>query len=85
MLAAVLWLGNVSFTVIDNENHVEAVADEGENLSADDALDILLRLLCIIYGSFALSLELQILEILELFFPVNHVGQIWLMIVPLHI
>lgn len=29
MLAAVLWLGNVSFTVIDNENHVEAVEDEG--------------------------------------------------------
>ncbi|KAK3012885.1 hypothetical protein RJ639_009235 [Escallonia herrerae] len=29
MLAAVLWLGNVSFTVIDNENHVEVVADEG--------------------------------------------------------
>ncbi|KAJ4710499.1 myosin 1 [Melia azedarach] len=29
MLAAVLWLGNVSFSVIDNENHVEAVADEG--------------------------------------------------------
>lgn len=29
MLAAVLWLGNVSFTVIDNENHVEPVADEG--------------------------------------------------------
>ncbi|KAG2707922.1 hypothetical protein I3843_05G152800 [Carya illinoinensis] len=29
MLAAVLWLGNISFTVIDNENHVEAVADEG--------------------------------------------------------
>lgn len=29
MLAAVLWLGNVSFTVIDNENHVEAVVDEG--------------------------------------------------------
>ncbi|KAL5825982.1 hypothetical protein ACOSQ3_017817 [Xanthoceras sorbifolium] len=28
MLAAVLWLGNVSFTVIDNESHVEAVADE---------------------------------------------------------
>ncbi|XP_022743577.1 myosin-1-like isoform X1 [Durio zibethinus] len=28
MLAAVLWLGNVSFTMIDNENHVEAVADE---------------------------------------------------------
>ncbi|XP_038892075.1 myosin-1 isoform X1 [Benincasa hispida] len=29
MLAAVLWLGNVSFSVIDNENHVEAVEDEG--------------------------------------------------------
>ncbi|KAF3509344.1 hypothetical protein F2Q69_00003865, partial [Brassica cretica] len=28
MLAAVLWLGNVSFTVIDNENHVEPVAYE---------------------------------------------------------
>ncbi|KAK8627115.1 hypothetical protein V6N13_134740 [Hibiscus sabdariffa] len=28
MLAAVLWLGNVSFTIIDNENHVEAVVDE---------------------------------------------------------
>ncbi|KAJ4897787.1 Myosin-1 [Raphanus sativus] len=28
MLSAVLWLGNVSFTVIDNENHVEPVADE---------------------------------------------------------
>ncbi|KAL7233936.1 hypothetical protein ACSBR1_017524 [Camellia fascicularis] len=32
MLTAVLWLGNVSFTVIDNENHVEPVADEGNNL-----------------------------------------------------
>ncbi|GAA0140427.1 actin binding motor protein [Lithospermum erythrorhizon] len=29
MLAAVLWLGEVSFDVIDNENHVEAVEDEG--------------------------------------------------------
>ncbi|KAK6122486.1 hypothetical protein DH2020_043772 [Rehmannia glutinosa] len=29
MLAAVLWLGNVSFTVIDSENHVEPVEDEG--------------------------------------------------------
>ncbi|KAL5738661.1 hypothetical protein ACOSP7_031422 [Xanthoceras sorbifolium] len=28
MLAAVLWLGNVSSAVIDNESHVEAVADE---------------------------------------------------------
>ncbi|KAK1387438.1 hypothetical protein POM88_015616 [Heracleum sosnowskyi] len=32
MLAAVLWLGNVSFTVIDNENHVEPVVDEGNNI-----------------------------------------------------
>nr|GLL31853.1 IQ motif, EF-hand binding site [Ipomoea trifida] len=29
MLAAVLWLGNISFTVIDSENHVEPVDDEG--------------------------------------------------------
>ncbi|KAI8026036.1 Myosin-1 [Camellia lanceoleosa] len=29
MLIAVLWLGNVSFTVIDNENHVEPMADKG--------------------------------------------------------
>lgn len=29
MLAAVLWLGNIAFSVIDNENHVEVVADEG--------------------------------------------------------
>ncbi|KAL6284468.1 hypothetical protein ACE6H2_015397 [Prunus campanulata] len=29
MLAAVLWLGHISFIVIDNENHVEAVEDEG--------------------------------------------------------
>ncbi|XP_057465935.1 myosin-2-like isoform X2 [Actinidia eriantha] len=28
MLAAVLWLGNISFQVIDNENHVDVVADE---------------------------------------------------------
>lgn len=28
MLSAVLWLGNISFEVIDNENHVEAVSGE---------------------------------------------------------
>ncbi|KAJ8629100.1 hypothetical protein MRB53_022423 [Persea americana] len=28
MLSAVLWLGNISFSVIENENHVEVVADE---------------------------------------------------------
>ncbi|KAK3220156.1 hypothetical protein Dsin_014126 [Dipteronia sinensis] len=44
MLAAVLWLGNVSFTVIDNENHVEAVADEadvvrGKNHQSDFQID----------------------------------------------
>lgn len=29
MLAAVLWLGNISFTSVDNENHAEPVVDEG--------------------------------------------------------
>ncbi|XAR56040.1 Myosin ATPase, partial [Bertholletia excelsa] len=29
MLAAVLWLGNVSFSVVDNEDHVEPVEEEG--------------------------------------------------------
>ncbi|XP_074274054.1 myosin-1-like isoform X3 [Silene latifolia] len=28
MVAAVLWLGNVSFNIIDNDNHVEPVPDE---------------------------------------------------------
>ncbi|KAL1537890.1 Myosin-2 [Salvia divinorum] len=28
MIAAVLWLGNISFLVIDNENHIEVVANE---------------------------------------------------------
>ncbi|GMP63412.1 hypothetical protein CsSME_00025122 [Camellia sinensis var. sinensis] len=28
ILTTILWLGNVSFTVIDKENHVEPVADE---------------------------------------------------------
>lgn len=28
MVSAVLWLGDVSFTVIDNENHVEIIVDE---------------------------------------------------------
>ena len=28
-LAAVLWLGNISFQVVDNENHIEVVTDEG--------------------------------------------------------
>lgn len=29
MLAAVLWLGNISFSVADTENHVEVVSNEG--------------------------------------------------------
>lgn len=29
MLSAVLWLGNVSFAAVDDENHVEPVNDEG--------------------------------------------------------
>lgn len=29
MFAAVLWLGNTSFSVIDNESHIEAVSAEG--------------------------------------------------------
>jgi len=33
MLAAVLWLGNISFTVIDNENHVQADENEGKKFS----------------------------------------------------
>lgn len=29
ILAAVLWLGNICFSVVDNENHVEVVLGEG--------------------------------------------------------
>jgi len=29
MLAAILWLGNISFQDTDNENHIEVVNDEG--------------------------------------------------------
>ncbi|OVA20205.1 IQ motif [Macleaya cordata] len=34
MLAALLWLGNISFQVIDNENHVEVVEDEAVTSTA---------------------------------------------------
>ncbi|XP_030960204.1 myosin-1 isoform X1 [Quercus lobata] len=48
MLAAVLWLGDISFSVIDNENHVEAVTDEGllnvANLIGCDAGELKLAL-----------------------------------------
>lgn len=32
MLSAVLWLGNITFSVIDNENHVSVDDDEGESM-----------------------------------------------------
>jgi myosin V len=38
MLAAVLWLGNISFKVIDNENHIEVVSDEGIVLSSSQVI-----------------------------------------------
>ncbi|KAJ3690189.1 hypothetical protein LUZ61_019353 [Rhynchospora tenuis] len=34
MLAAVLWLGNISLKVIDNENHITVVSDEGAHTVA---------------------------------------------------
>jgi myosin-5 len=30
MLTAILWLGNISFKVIDSENHIEVMSDEGK-------------------------------------------------------
>ncbi|KAG6397811.1 hypothetical protein SASPL_139259 [Salvia splendens] len=35
MIAAVLWLGNISFHVIDNENHTEVVANEAVKNAAN--------------------------------------------------
>lgn len=32
LLAAVLWLGNVSFEVTDHENHITVMIDEGTSL-----------------------------------------------------
>ncbi|XP_027343633.1 myosin-2 isoform X2 [Abrus precatorius] len=34
MLAAILWLGNISFQVTDNENHIEVVNDEAVTCAA---------------------------------------------------
>ncbi|KAF1881143.1 hypothetical protein Lal_00023176 [Lupinus albus] len=34
MLAAILWLGNISFNVTDNENHIEVVEDEAVTTAA---------------------------------------------------
>lgn len=33
MLAAVLWIGNISFSVVDNDNHVTVNDDEGKESS----------------------------------------------------
>ncbi|KAI3869343.1 hypothetical protein MKX03_014521 [Papaver bracteatum] len=48
VLAALLWLGNISFQVIDNENHVEVVEDEAvtsvASLMGCDAQDLRLAL-----------------------------------------
>ncbi|XP_077254052.1 myosin-2-like isoform X2 [Tasmannia lanceolata] len=48
MLASVLWLGNISFSVIDNENHVEVVANEDVTIAANlmgcDVRDLMLAL-----------------------------------------
>ncbi|KMZ72549.1 Myosin-1 [Zostera marina] len=48
ILASVLWLGNVSFTVIDNENHIQVVTDEAVHTVAKligcDAVDLKLAL-----------------------------------------
>ncbi|CAO2833475.1 unnamed protein product [Amaranthus hypochondriacus] len=35
VLTAILWLGNISFQVVDNENHVEVVADEAVTSAAN--------------------------------------------------
>lgn len=32
MLSALLWLGNIKFSVIDGENHVEVISNEGKFL-----------------------------------------------------
>lgn len=49
MLAAVLWLGNISFLVIDNENHIEVVADEGSYMFSVGLCYFCLQLLYLLY------------------------------------
>ncbi|KAF5178950.1 Myosin-1, partial [Thalictrum thalictroides] len=48
MLSAVLWLGNISFQIIDSENHVEVLADEAvvsaSKLMGCDVHDLMLLL-----------------------------------------
>lgn len=62
MLAAVLWLGNISFQVIDNENHVEVIADEGKIYLLGILLDYFLvevSYMMLIYDCWSLSLILN--------------------------
>ena len=42
ILAAVLWLGNIEFSVIDDEDHVEVVSNEGIAL-----FNFVLRTICL--------------------------------------
>ncbi|PIA54976.1 hypothetical protein AQUCO_00800012v1 [Aquilegia coerulea] len=48
MLSAILWLGNISFQIIDSENHVEVIADEAvasaSKLLGCDVHDLMLLL-----------------------------------------
>ncbi|KAK4804171.1 hypothetical protein SAY86_003988 [Trapa natans] len=67
MLAAVLWLGNISFQVIDSENHVDVVTDEAVTVAAKligcSVNDLVLALSCrkIVVGkdNFSKKLTLQ--------------------------
>ena len=51
MLTAMLGLGNISFTVIDNENHVEPPVDEGKNLLRTSTLTVALHSLVQVLNS----------------------------------
>lgn len=62
MLSAVLWLGNISFSVIDNENHVEVVADEGIYILVMYQIFFSIQILCL-EGFVTLHLELALLLI----------------------
>ncbi|KAK4787497.1 hypothetical protein SAY86_011330 [Trapa natans] len=66
MLAAVLWLGNISFQVIDCENHVDVVADEAVTIAANlmgcSVNDLVLALSCrkIVVGKDSISKKLTL-------------------------
>ncbi|XP_057956923.1 myosin-2 [Malania oleifera] len=71
MLAAVLWLGNISFQVIDSENHVEVVADEAVTSAARlmgcSAQDLILTLSArkILAGKDAISKKLTLWQAID--------------------